>query len=62
MYNLCIMCIYCTLTLFNVIYWFDYKGRDMLIGKAQNKGGVGVPLQIHDTSIGIALVINNNYH
>jgi hypothetical protein len=27
-------------------------GRDFVIAKAQNKGGVGLPLQIHDTSIG----------
>jgi len=27
-------------------------GRNLLVAKAQNKGGVGLPLQIHDTSIG----------
>lgn len=27
-------------------------GQDLIIAKAQNKGGVGLPLQIHDTSVG----------
>lgn len=27
-------------------------GQDLIIATAQNKGGVGLPLQIHDTSVG----------